>query len=114
MVPPGHMSPKMSRRQAAAPGVGGHHGSSPYNDNVIRTAGAAVVASPHSSPPAATAAAVGQPGPMSFTRALEVTDKIQMRGGRQADLSGGGGGQPTDGSDPNRESLYDVNYEISV
>jgi len=95
MVPSGHVSPKMSRRPP--------HGSSPYGENVIRTA-----PSPHNSPQ----------GPMTFTRALEVTDKIQMRGprppppGTHPGQPNNGGGQPD--NDPNRESMYDVNYEISV
>jgi len=142
MVPPGHVSPKMSRRMPPPPplaasqvaGGGGGVSSSPYSENVIRTN-----ASPqHHSP---------QQGPMSFTRALEVTDKHQLRSaagvGGATGVGGGGRPQPpipaaasvnhgagggglgsnnnpnngggvTDSTESNRESLYDVNYEISV
>ena len=97
VVPPGHVSPKLVRRGLPP---------APYSDNVMRTA----AASPHSSP---------QQGPMTFTRALEVTDQIQMRGGGGG---GGRGGPPplpnnnvgAEAGENNRESLYDVNYEISV
>ena len=65
---------------------------------------------PHSSPQ----------GPMTFTRALEVTDSIAGLGhGTGGILRGSNGGahpparQGEEGSE-NRESVYDMNYEISV
>lgn len=93
MVPSGHMSPKMSRRIP----LGGHL-SSPYSENVIRTS-----SSPHNSPQ----------GPITFTRALEVTDKIQMRGRAPPPAPTNNSAQTAEG-ETSRESLYDVNYEISV
>ncbi len=81
---------------------------------------APTTSSPHASPPQ---------GPMSFTRALELTDKMQnVRGvglppGRGSGggippsngQGGAGGGLSQDGGEAgNRESVYDVNYEISV
>lgn len=92
MVPPGHVSPKVSRRQLAG------HASSPYSDNVIRTAPPS-----HGSPQ----------GPMTFTRALEVSEGLQLRpraGPPPTHTNGAAGAE----QDANRESLYDVNYEISV
>jgi len=95
IVPPGQVSPKMGRR------FGPGHGQEAYTDNVIhRTAGA----------PAS--------GPLTFTRALEVTDSIagiQQRG--QANGVGGAGrggqtGGQSEGAE-HRESVYDMNYEIS-
>ena len=115
VVPPGHVSPKLARRGMPLPHQQQQHPTpSPYSsDNVIRNTN--VTSSPHASP---------AQGPMTFTRALEVTDKLQMRGG-------GRGGPPLPhpqqgqqqqqqqapsegGAEGNRESLYDVNYEISV
>ena len=97
IVPPGQVSPKMGRR--FAPGHGQEAG---YSDNVIhRTAG------PQAS------------GPLTFTRALEVTDSIagiQQRGqanGVGGAARGGGAGGQTEGAE-HRESVYDMNYEISV
>lgn len=77
VVPSGQLSPKLGRRPQ------GH--SSPYSDNVIRTTS----------------------GPISFTRALEVTDSLA--GGLRG-TNGGRTGQEGD----HRESVYDMNYEISV
>ena len=97
IVPPGQVSPKMGRR--FGPGHGQEAG---YSDNVIhRTAG------PQSS------------GPLTFTRALEVTDSIagiqqrgQVNGVGGAGRGGQAGGQ-SEGAE-HRESVYDMNYEISV
>ena len=55
---------------------------------------------------------------MTFTRALEVTDSIAGMGHSGGVLRGSNGGHPAprqgeDGGD-NRESVYDMNYEISV
>ena len=86
-----------------------HPTPSPYSsDNVIRNTN--VTSSPHASP---------AQGPMTFTRALEVTDSIagiQQRG--QANGVGGAGrggqaGGQSEGAE-HRESVYDMNYEISV
>ena len=101
MVPPGHVSPKVNRRHFPPPA----QNSSPYSDNVIRTSNHPP---PHSSPQ----------GPMTFTRALEVTDSIAGMGHSGGVLRGSNGGHPAprqgeDGGD-NRESVYDMNYEISV
>ena len=60
--------------------------SSPYSDNVIRTTSTS--------------------GPVSFTRALEVTDSLA--GGMRA----GNGARA--GTEEHRESVYDMNYEVSV
>ena len=79
IVPSGQLSPKLARR--------GY--SSPYSDNVIRTA----------APPVHTSA------PMSFTRAMEVTDS----------LAGRARGEELEHRDTrDRDSVYDINYEISV
>ena len=96
VVPPGHVSPKVARRHFPPPA----QTSSPYSDAVIRTSNHSAV--PHSSPQ----------GPMTFTRALEVTDSIQGIQGIQGHR-GSNGGAHQDGGD-NRESVYDMNYEISV
>ena len=58
-------------------------------------------------------------GPVSFTRALELTENIQTSGGSQSQNSGKNNSQGTTegGSQDNqkRDSVYDVNnYEISV
>ena len=76
VVPSGQLSPKVGRR--------GY--SSPYSDNVIRTTSTS--------------------GPVSFTRALEVTDSLAggMRAGNGARV----------GTEEHRESVYDMNYEVSV
>jgi hypothetical protein len=134
VVPPGHVSPKLSRR--GLPGGGGMaqnqaSSASPYasdNSGLMRTNSgggpgsgighhnAPTTSSPHASPPQ---------GPMSFTRALELTDKMQNvrappgrgsgGGVPPSNGPGGGGGPSQDGGDGgNRESVYDVNYEISV
>ena len=76
---------------------------------------APTTSSPHASPPQ---------GPMSFTRALELTDKMQnVRVPPSRGSGGGNGGLPPSngagasqdgGEGGNRESVYDVNYEISV
>ena len=76
VVPSGQLSPKVGRR--------GY--SSPYSDNVIRTTSTS--------------------GPVSFTRALEVTDSLA--GGIRA------GNGPRAGTEEHRESVYDMNYEVSV
>jgi len=102
VVPPGHVSPKVNRRHFPS----ATQNSSPYSDNVIRTSNHPP---PHSSPQ----------GPMTFTRALEVTDSIAGLGhGGGGILRGSNGGahptrQGEEGGD-NRESVYDMNYEISV
>ena len=90
IVPPGQVSPKMGRR--FGPGHGQPEG---YSDNTVihRTGGP-------------------QPGqgPLTFTRALEVTDSIagiQQRGQGSNGAARGGEGE-------HRESVYDMNYEISV
>ncbi|XP_022905358.1 palmitoyltransferase ZDHHC8 [Onthophagus taurus] len=56
--------------------------------------------------------------PMSFVRALEMSDSVEMTPGQQQQpcavhkqQGGGGGGRP---STPDRISVYDLNYEISV
>lgn len=52
-------------------------------------------------------------GPMTFTRALEVTDRVeqgQARGQGNGAVARGGGEE----GESNRESVYDMNYEISV
>jgi len=88
VVPPGQVSPKLNRRYM------GQADSSPYSDNVIRT---------NTSVPQSS-------GPMSFTRALEVTDSLAgMRGvnGAPRQME-----EPGPGAD-HRESVYDMNYEIS-
>jgi len=140
MVPSDHVSPKVARRHFPQHGVGPQHTSSPYSDNLPRTSTAHSVPSHHNAPPPHHNAPPphhnappphhgvppphhnappphhgvppphhnaphGAPSsqPMTFTRALEVSDSIQMRGGRQE----GEGDQP-------RESVYDMNYEISV
>jgi len=76
VVPSGQLSPKVGRR--------GY--SSPYSDNVIRTTSTS--------------------GPVSFTRALEVTDSLAggMRAGNGARV----------GTEEHRESVYDMNYEVSM
>ena len=87
VVPPGQVSPKMNRRYM------GPTDSSTYSDNVIRT---------NTSVPQSS-------GPMTFTRALEVTDSL---GGMR-----GANGAPRQMEEPgadHRESVYDMNYEISV
>ena len=99
MVPPGQVSPKMNRRQLL-------QDSSPYSDNVIRTSANMI---PHSS------------GPLTFTRALEVTDSLAGAGVRGVANNGAvpprhvmGGDQGEGGGADHRESVYDMNYEISV
>jgi hypothetical protein len=80
VVPPGHVSPKGLRRQTHFPGQAGPPvTSSPYSDSVLRTSGG----------PSSQGGPLPQ-GPLSFTRALEVTDSLQggLRGGRQGDLKG--------------------------
>lgn len=89
-MPPGHVSPKVPRRPHF-PGQPGPPTSSPYSDNVLRTSGGPQV------PPQ-------NQGPLSFTRALEVTDSLQQ----------GGMGRGEQEQQGNRESVYDINYEISV
>jgi len=113
VVPPGHVSPKLSRRGIPAQSAQ----SAGYSDMRTSSGGAppCTTSSPHASPQ----------GPMSFTRALELTDKMQNirgGGGRQSgppppQNNGGGGVVPQDGGEAgnrDRESVYDVNYEISV
>merc|ERR1712096_477987 len=91
-------SPKVNRRHFSPP----PQNSSPYSDNVIRTSNHQP---PHSSPQ----------GPMTFTRALEVTDSIAGlgHGGGGGVLRGSNGGThpaPRQGEDgDNRESVYDMN-----
>ena len=112
----GHLSPKMGRRL-----IGPNQTmSSPYSggggsDHVIRTTAPSSSASPQQQ----------QQGPMTFTRALEVTDSLQqqqqqiMRGGGRMGQQqqppppppGDGGGEGNGGG---RDSVYDMNYEISV
>ena len=99
VVPPGQVSPKMNRRQLL-------QDSSPYSDNVIRTSANMI---PHSS------------GPLTFTRALEVTDSLAGAGVRGVANNGAvpprhvmGGDQGDGGGADHRESVYDMNYEISV
>ena len=91
MVPSDHVSPKSSRRGGHFPGgPQQQHVSSPYSSDSNRT---------NSQGP-------GGQQPMTFTRALEVSDSIQMRQGR---------GPQEDGQDQQgRDSVYDMNYEISV
>ena len=71
-----------------SPKLGRRGYSSPYSDSVIRTTS----------------------GPMSFTRALEVTDSLA--GGLRGATVGARSGQ--EGEHRDRESVYDINYEISV
>lgn len=58
--------------------------------------------------------------PMSFIRALEMTDQVEMNNSgppqyhpNNQQLGGQGGGQGRPGT-PDRTSVYDMNYEISV
>ena len=85
IVPSGQLSPKMNRRYLP--------GQEPYSDNVLRTS------APVSS------------GPMTFTRALEVTDSLAGAGVMRG-ANGGIRQQPAE--EDHRESVYDMNYEISV
>lgn len=60
--------------------------------------------------------------PMSFVRALEMTDSLEMNptgqaGGQDGSSQqggGGSGGRATTPTPPDRASVYDMNYEISV
>ncbi|XP_058835912.1 palmitoyltransferase ZDHHC8 isoform X2 [Topomyia yanbarensis] len=59
--------------------------------------------------------------PMSFVRALEMTDAIEMNptdgsssSGQQQQQPGGQSGRATTPTPPERGSVYDMNYEISV
>ncbi|KAL9696250.1 hypothetical protein quinque_015535 [Culex quinquefasciatus] len=59
--------------------------------------------------------------PMSFVRALEMTDSLEMnptgqaQGGQDgSSQQGGAGGRATTPTPPDRASVYDMNYEISV
>uniref|UniRef100_A0A8D8L9E3 Palmitoyltransferase n=1 Tax=Culex pipiens TaxID=7175 RepID=A0A8D8L9E3_CULPI len=58
--------------------------------------------------------------PMSFVRALEMTDSLEMNPTGQAggqdgsSQQGGGTGRATTPTPPDRASVYDMNYEISV
>ena len=89
IVPSGQLSPKMNRRYMP--------GQEPYSDNVIRTS------APVSS------------GPMTFTRALEVTDSLAGMGSGGGVMRGANGGIRQQGAEEDhRESVYDMNYEISV
>jgi len=103
VVPPGQVSPKAGPRRGPHFGGGPGSSSSPYSDNVMRT-----IAGPHSPPQ----------GPMTFTRALEVTDRVEqgqhlVRGQQQGPGNGAAvRGETEEGG--NRESVYDMNYEISV
>ena len=88
VVPPGQVSPKLGRR----------------SDNVIHRPAAGQLSGQLSGQPASS-------GPLSFTRALEMTDSIagiQQRGGVANGVAGGREGEEQ------RESVYDMNYEISV
>jgi len=98
VVPPGHVSPKAPRRPHFPGQQGPPHlvNSSPYSDNVIRTSSGGPLGP-------------GPQGPMSFTRALEVTDSLQQGRGQQGNHPG-----QNVGDEGNRESVYDMNYEISV
>ncbi|KAK6625207.1 hypothetical protein RUM43_005498 [Polyplax serrata] len=49
--------------------------------------------------------------PMSFVRALEMSDSMEMSGMPSGQLDGRG---PPRGATPDRSSVYDMNYEISV
>ena len=82
------MSPKGGPRRSGPQYSGGGPPGPPYSE---RTMGPG----PQSPPQ----------GPMTFTRALEVTDRAEQQGqGRPRGEEGEG----------NRESVYDMNYEISV
>jgi len=110
IVPPGQVSPKGAPRRALPP----------YSDNVMRTI------------PMSGQGAVSPPqgpitGPMTFTRALEVTDRVEAGLHQQqqqaTQLRHGQGtngalvrqaGSSEEAEQANRESVYDINYEISV
>jgi hypothetical protein len=53
---------------------------------------------------------------MTFTRALEVTDRAQEQGQHLLRHQPPNGAPPrgAEGEEGNRESVYDMNYEISV
>lgn len=96
VVPSGQLEAGHGRRY---PGAGG--GDPGYSDNVIH--GARTSASS---------------GPMTFTRAMEVTDSLAAGAGQMPNQSGGrANGGPRlgeEGGADHRESVYDMNYEISV
>lgn len=54
--------------------------------------------------------------PMSFVRALEVSDSMEMNSAQNSGSGSGGGSGHMTGrpSTPDRTSVYDMNYEISV
>ena len=83
MVPPGQVSPKVARRGWVA------QQEQVPSDNVIRQ---------------------GAGGPLTFTRALEMSDSLASE---RARANGSVRQQGEDVAD-NRESVYDMNYEISV
>ena len=97
MVPSGQLEAGHGRRY---PGAGGGGGDSGYSENVIH--GARTSAST---------------GPMTFTRAMEVTDSLAAGAGQMPNQSGGranGGPRLGEEAADHRESVYDMNYEISV
>ena len=97
VVPSGQLEAGHGRRY---PGAGGGGGDSGYSENVIH--GARTSAST---------------GPMTFTRAMEVTDSLAAGAGQMPNQSGGranGGPRLGEEAADHRESVYDMNYEISV
>ena len=91
VVPPGQVSPRSGRRQG--------YMQESDNNSVIHNTRTINNINP------------GPGGPLSFTRALEMTDNIA--GHRSQDRVNGGPVRHE--TDPDhRESVYDMNYEISV
>lgn len=95
MFPPGPaISPQVRRKQLAA--SGGVGGGQPQ-----------MAPQPQPQPDA-------RRRPMSFVRALEMSDAVELAGSGAA-LSGGQQQQQQPRPDtPDRASVYDMNYEISV
>ena len=104
VVPPGQVSPKGGPRRS---GGGAHYGP-PGGPGYSEQATVRTAMGNSQSPPQ---------GPMTFTRALEVTDRAEA-GEQSRQLLRHSNGQVPRTSEQeqgeNRESVYDMNYEISV